>query len=383
MPASILKQCLDTYIDPLTYLINLSINQGIFPDELKIAKVLPIYKSDDKHLIQNYRPISVLPFFSKIFEKIILNHLENFIESNNILYDNQFGFRKNHSTTHAIITLVEKVSKALDTGKIVVGVYLDLKKAFDTIDHQIVFKKLYAIGIRGNIHDWFKSYLNNREQFVSYNNVQSETKPISHGVPQGSILGPLLFIIYLNDFSRASDILFSILFADDTTVLIEGSSYNNITTILNKELIKIDTWLQANKLTVNTKKTHYMIFHRARLKPTINVFIRQDKISLTRSTQFLGIIIDDKLKWTEHIAYVKNKISKSSGILSKARNYIDKKTLKQFYYSFVYPYLIYGIEIWGNASNIHLDPIIKLQKRCVRIITFSNYLESTSQSSEP
>ena len=121
-----------------------------------------------------------------------------------------------------------------------------------------------------------------------------------------------------------------------------------------------------------------MIFHRARLKPTINVFIRQDKISLTRSIQFLGIIIDDKLKWTEHIAYVKNKISKSSGILSKARNYIDKKTLKQLYYSFVYPYLIYGIEIWGNASNIHLDPIIKLQKRCVRIITFSNYLESRS-----
>ena len=126
MPASILKQCLDTYIDPLTYLINLSINQGIFPGELKIAKVLPIYKTDDKRLIQNYRPISVLPFFSKIFEKIILNHFENFIESNNILYDNQFGFRKNHSTTHAIIALVEKVSKALDTGKIVVGVYLDL-----------------------------------------------------------------------------------------------------------------------------------------------------------------------------------------------------------------------------------------------------------------
>ena len=128
MPASILKQCIDTYIDPLTYLINLSINQGIFPSELKIAKVIPIYKSDDKQLIWNYRAISVLPFFSKIFEKIISNHLVNFIESNNILYDNQFGFRKNHSTTHAIITLVERVSKALDTGKIVVGVYLDLKK---------------------------------------------------------------------------------------------------------------------------------------------------------------------------------------------------------------------------------------------------------------
>ena len=126
MPASILKQCIDIYIDPLTYLINLSINQGIFPSELKIAKVIPIYKSDDKQLIRNYRPISVLPFFSKIFEKIISYHLLNFIESNNILYDNQFGFRKNHSTTHAIITLVERVSKALDTGKIVVEVYLDL-----------------------------------------------------------------------------------------------------------------------------------------------------------------------------------------------------------------------------------------------------------------
>ena len=191
-----------------------------------------------------------------------------------------------------------------------------------------------------------------------------ETKQITHGVPQGSILGPLLFILYLNDFSRASDLLFSILFADDTTVLIEGYSYNNIITLLNNELINIDTWLQANKLTININKTHYMIFHRARLKPTIDVLIRQDKISLTKSTstKFLGIIIDNKLKWTEHITYVKNKISKSSGILFKARNYLDKKALKQLYYSFVYPYLIYVIEIWGNASNIHLDPIIKLQK---------------------
>ena len=266
MPASILKHCIETYIDPLTYLVNLSINQGIFPDELKIAKVLPIYKSDDKQLIQNYRPISVLPFFSKIFEKIISNHLLNFIDTNNILYDNQFGFRKNHSTTHAIITLVERVSKALDTGKIVVGVYLDLKKAFDTVDHQILLNKLYAIGIRGHIHDWFKSYLSNRTQFVYYNNTTSEVKGISHGVPQGSILGPILFIIYLNDFSRASDILFSILFADDTTVLIEGHSYNNIITVLNNELYKIDTWLQANKLTININKTHYMVFPSSKIK---------------------------------------------------------------------------------------------------------------------
>ena len=237
---------------------------------------------------------------------------------------------------------------------------------------------MYAIGIRGHIHDWFKSYLSNRTQFVYYNNTISEVKGISHGVPQGSILGPILFIIYLNDFSRASNILFSILFADDTTVLIEGHSYNNIITVLNNELYKIDTWLQANKLTINMNKTHYMVFHRARLKPTKDVMISQNKIAITKSTKFLGIIIDDKLKWTEHINYVKNKISKSSGILFKVRNYLDKHTLKQLYYSFVYPYLIYGIEIWGNASNIHLDPINKLQKRCIRIITFSHYLDSTN-----
>ena len=163
---------------------------------------------------------------------------------------------------------------------------------------------MYAIGIRGHVHDWFKNYLSNRTQFVYYNNTISEVKGSSHGVPQGSILGPILFIIYLNDLSRASDILFSILFADGTTVLIEGHNYNNIITILNNELYKIDTWLQANKLTININKTHYMVFHRAQLKPTKDVMIRQNKIAFTKSTKFLGIISDDKLKWTEHINYV-------------------------------------------------------------------------------
>ena len=316
---------------------------------------------------------------SKVFDRVnILLLVVDFLESNNILYEHQYGFRKGHSTNHAVITLVERVAKALDTGKIVVGVYLDIRKAFDAIDHPILLRKLYSLGIRGNLYTWIKSYLTNRSQFVMYNNSKSETKFITHGVPQGSILGPLFFIVFMNDFSRASNILFSILFADDTTVIIEGQNYNNLILTLNTELNKLDVWLQANKLTLNTDKTHYMVFHRARIKSkTGKISIRNNAIDEVKSTKFLGVIIDDKLKWTEHIQYIKNKISKSIGILIKIRPYLDKVTLRNLYFTFVYPYLIYCVEVWGNACDTHLDPIIKIQKKCVRVITFSHYLEPT------
>ena len=378
MPASVMKKCVYDYITPLTYLINSSIKQGIFPSELKIAKVFPIFKAGDEQLITNYRPISVLNFFSKIFEKVVANYIVDFLESNNILYEHQYGFRKGHSTNHAVITLVERVAKALDTGKIVVGVYLDIRKAFDAIDHPILLRKLYSLGIRGNLYTWIKGYLTNRSQFVMYNNSKSKTKFITHGVPQGSILGPLFFIVFMNDFSRAPNILFSILFADDTTIIIEGQNYNNLILTLNTELNKLDVWLQANKLTLNTDKTHYMVFHRARIKSkTGKISIRNNAIDEVKSTEVLGVIIDDKLKWTEHIQYIKNKISKSIGILIKIRPYLDKVTLRNLYFTFVYPYLIYCVEVWGNACGTHLDPIIKIKKKCVRVITFSHYLEPT------
>ena len=223
-----------------------------------------------------------------------------------------------------------------------VGVFLDLKKAFDTVDHNILLAKLKQYGIRGDTHRWFESYLSNRKQSVEYNNFKSDTKTITHGVPQGSIIGPLLFIIYMNDFSRSSDLLFSILFADDTSVFIEATNFENISKILNTELEKVNMWL---KLIINTKKTHYMMFHRTRIKHNTNIkiLINNNIVDHINNTKFLGVIIDSKLNWVAHILYIKSKISKSIGILLKIRKFLQNNTMRNMYFTFIYPYLIYCI----------------------------------------
>ena len=299
------------------------------------------------------------------------NHLINFIDANKILYKYQFGFRKSHSTNHAIISLAEKVSNAMDSGKISIGVFLDLRKAFDTVDHCILLDKLYKYGIRGTPWNWFKSYPGNRKQYVCYSDTLSAIMPITHGVPQRSILGPLLFILYINDLANVSENLFSILFADDTTVLIEGTNINTMIAALNCELAKLTEWLNANKLSINVSNSHYMVFHRSRRKINIgNILLDTTILSQVTYTKFLGVILDDKLKWTHHISYIKNTISKGMGIILKARKVLKKKVLLQLYHSFVTPYLIYCLEIWGNASDIHLQPLITTQKKLLELLLF-------------
>ena len=380
LPARILKQNINIFIKPLTHLINSSIKEVIFPDELKIAKVVPIFKAADKHCIENYRPISVLSVFSKILEKVVYNHLIEFITKSKVLNKHQFGFRKQHSTNHAVISLVEKLYSALDEGNIAVTCFLDLKKAFDTVDHSILISKLYKLGIIGPILKWFKSYLSNRQQFVQIHKTKSDIKPVVCGIPQGSILGPLLFILYINDLAEVSDTLHTILFADDTTVTIEGKNEVELINILNTELQKLNCWLKANKLTINVSKSHFMVFHRGKRKLDVNnPSLNNIALKRVNYSKFLGVIIDDDLKWTNHISYIKNKIAKGFGIILRARRFFNRKTLLNLYHSFIFPYLIYCVEIWGNAADIYLLPLIKLQKKIVRAITFSKYLAHTAE----
>ena len=378
LPTFVAKKCVDSYIEPLTYLINKSFMGGVFPKELKLARVVPIFKAGDSALVTNYRPISVLSFFSKILEKIMYNHVLHFMDMHDIFYERQFGFREKHSTQQAIITLVDRITHSLDRGDIVISVFLDLKKAFDTVDHQILLKKLSAYGIRGNILQWFKSYLTDRSQYVIYDGKQSMTHNIKCGVPQGSILGPLLFIIYVNDVCNVSNLLLSIMYADDTAVLLSGKSLNDLLDILNTELDLLCNWLQSNTLSLDTQKTFFLLFHRTRIKDT-NIVITMNGYAINRvnSLKYLGVIIDQKLNWIEHIAYVRNKISKGVGIMFKARAVLDKKSMMNLYYLYIYPYLIYCIEVWGTALKTHLDPLFLVQKKIVRIITFSQFLAHT------
>ena len=254
------KLSCELIIKPLLHVCNLSFKEGVFPEELKIAKVVPIFKAGDSMKVTNYRTVSVLCVMSKVWERLMYNRLLNFVEKFNILYDLQFGFRKEHSTFMALMVVVDKIIISLQNGEFTIGLYLDFSKAFDTIDHEILFMKLYHYGIRGVSLSWFKSYMSNRSQFVSYNGDVSATRRIKCGVPKGSILGPLLFLLYVNDLASVSEFLTSALFADDTNMFASNSDLAYLEKRFNEEIKNVALWLQVNKLSLNIEKSHFMIF---------------------------------------------------------------------------------------------------------------------------
>ena len=261
----------------------------------------------------------------------------------------------------------------------VLGVFLDLSKAFDSVHHTILLRKLHEYGIRGVCHNWIKSYLTQRKQYVCFDGINSEYGFIKSGVPQGSILGPLLFLLYVNDISNISQLLFPILFADDTNIFLSGNNIDGIIDIMNGEIKKIIDWLDSNMLSLNIDKTHYIIFSSKlkKLRCSKQLYIREKPIKLVTSIKFLGVILDSRLTWFEHIQYIKSKISRALGILFKAKKVFDENTIKTLYNSLIYPYLSYCVEVWGSATESCVSSLVKLQKRAVRIIVSASYKAHT------
>ena len=364
----ILKGVISSIIDPLVHIFNLSLSSGQVPAGMKIAKVIPLFKNGDKLSVNNYRPISLLSTLSKVLEKIIYIRTIKFLKLHNIFSNFQFGFREKHSTIHALLNFIDKVAHAIDKFSHLVGIFLDFSKAFDTIDHEILLYKLSHYGVRGKALEWFRSYLSNRQQYVFLNGHASSMQDIKFGVPQGSLLGPLLFIIYINDFCRSSDVLSFILFADDSNLFFSHNNPYTLVSTINAELDKVTQWIRANKLSLNLQKTKYMVFSNSLNTLPINIVFDNTPLENVSHTKFLGLIVDNKLSWKYHIDKICKTISRNIGIINKLKFHFPPSTLLTLYSSLILPYLNYGILAWGNTQQTSLNRLLLLQKKSLRII---------------
>ena len=361
----------------LCHLINLFVQQGYFPENLKLGCITPIFKGGDKGKVNNYRPVCSLSPFSKIIEKVVNNRMVDFLEIFNIFSKTQFGFRKNMGTETALLYYIENLQKALNDKKYSISIFMDLSKAFDVIDHKILGSKLEHYGFRGKFLEFLLNFIKDREYFVHANGSNSNTKVVNIGVPQGSTLGPLLFLIYINDMINCSDIFFLSQFADDSTVTYSSSNLNNTISKIENEFRHILNWLSANKLIINLTKTNLMLFTNRPRPFSISISANGQLIEEVEKTKFLGVILDNKLKWNAHIDYITRKISKSVSILKMVKYTFPGDILKTLYYTLIYPYYTYCNIIWCSAANLHLEPLVKLQKKAIRIICKAGYLDHT------
>jgi hypothetical protein len=383
---------------PLSHIFNLSLTTGIFPSKLKQCRVIPIFKSGNQLECDNYRPISLLSSISKVLEKIVAEKLLHHLISNDLLYQHQYGFLPKKSTEHNLFHIVNYITKALNDSSFCIGVFLDLKKAFDVCSHKILLKKLKRMGINGTTYNWFKSYLSGRSQKVDINGCLSESLDLDISVIQGSILGPILFLCYINDFWTATT-LFSVLFADDTTCLAKGKILSELTTYVNTELQKIANWFRSNKMAVNTSKTKFIVFRTRgkRINPQDcellfngNEIGKPDDPALiypidrifcdgpTTSFKLLGILFDEYLSFEEHITSISAKIAKSLFCINRIKNFVTKSSLRTLYFSMIHSHLQYCINIYSCATPTALNKLTLIQKKAIRIISNANYRAHTA-----
>ena len=383
----LLKEIAPLIITPLHHLINLSLETGFVPKEFKIAKVVPIFKSGDKHDYNNYRPISLLSSFSKLMEKVVARQVVGFINYHNLLYKHQYGFRAKHNCSQPVLHFSEKIYNALNQkpSLTTLAIFIDLKKAFDTVNHEILLKKLDHYGFRGISNQWFANYLNDREQFVSVHGVSSDIVKIVCGVPQGSILGPLLFILFINDLPNATEFL-TLLFADDTTFQMSGGDLHSLFQNANIELEKASMWFKVNKLTLNIDKTKFMMFSDKDidlLSMAQNLKIGNQIIEQIGSKckekyfKFVGHVIDDKLAWDGHIQHICKKLSSANFAINATKNFMPLKIRKTLYHTIFDAHLNFGILLWGCAKRNLQKKVENLQKKCIRNVYLAKYRSHT------
>ena len=351
--AKVIQLCLRTFANNLTRIFNNSIEKCEYPSELKIAKVIALFKKEETYNPNNYRPISLLSCFNKLFEKLLCKRLVSFLARHKVLFNYQYGFRKLHSTTLALIEFTDNIIRFLDEGNYCISVFIDLTKAFDTVDHDILWHKL-------------EQYLNNRFQYTTIDGASSTLRQVRCGVPQGSVLGPLLFALYINDIQYAVGAEGVRLFADDTALYMVNSDLQTLLFGIKEKIENLYKWCICNKLTNNSEKTHFILFHIVN-KPILNnlteIVTTQATIKRVTEIKYLGLVLDEKLNYNEHVQSISNSLIKYFGIFNHIKYKVNDKTGRQLYFAFVFSRLKYGIEIYGNCSERNINKLQTMQNK--------------------